>query len=57
MTPEDIKKLDPRIVLAMLNFSLLFSQYIEETDPQLWERGVDYAKSFVSVEGVDIEYR
>ena len=57
MTPEDIKKLDPRIVLAMLNFSLLFSQYIEETDPKLWERGVDYAKSFVYVEGVDIEYR
>lgn len=56
MTREDLEKLDPRIVLAMLNFNLLFSQYIQEIDLEMWKRGVDYAKSFTTIIGVDIRY-
>lgn len=56
MKPEDLEKLDPRIVLAMLNFGLLFSQYVDEIDHEIWERAVDYAKSFTTMDGIDIQY-
>lgn len=52
LTPDDIQK----ILKTYLELSRLFSEYVRESDPELWKRAVDYAKTFTEVEGVTLYY-
>lgn len=52
LTPDDIQK----ILKTYLELSRLFSEYVRESDPELWKRAVDYAKTFTKVEGVTLYY-
>lgn len=47
---------DDRLLKALLKFNKLFSGYIKENDPDLWNRAVDFAKDFTDVEGVTLYY-
>jgi hypothetical protein len=40
---------------AFINFTERFSDYVKETDPELWKRARDFAADYVDVPGVKIE--
>lgn len=40
---------------AFVNFTERFSDYVKETDPELWKRARDFAADYVDVPGVKIE--
>jgi len=52
LTPDDAEK----IFKTYLQLSKLFSEYVRESDPELWKRAVDYAKTFTNVDGVTLYY-
>jgi len=43
---EEEDLIDYRIVNALFELSVRFSQYVMEVDPELWKRGMDYAKTY-----------
>lgn len=54
---EDITSQDAEKILdAYLQLSKYFSEYVRETDPVLWKRAVDYAKTFTQVDGITLHY-
>jgi hypothetical protein len=46
--------MDPRLAKAMIIFGLKFAEYTKEMDIDLWNRAIDYAKTFTKVDGVEI---
>ena len=40
---------------AFVNFTERFSDYVKETDPELWKRARDFAADYIDVPGVKIE--
>jgi hypothetical protein len=54
--PDDLS--DEHINLiskAFVNFTERFSDYVKETDIELWKRARDYAADYVDVPGIKIE--
>jgi hypothetical protein len=47
---------EDKILKALLKFNKLFSEYVKENDPDLWDRAVDFAKDFTDVNGVTLNY-
>tara|TARA_R100001015_G_C4611804_1_gene167247 strand:+ start:912 stop:1100 length:189 start_codon:yes stop_codon:yes gene_type:complete len=47
---------EEKLLKALLKFNKLFSQYVKENDPELWDRAVDFAKDFTDVDGVTLYY-
>jgi len=41
-----------RLVRAYLTFTSRFSEYIREVDESLWNKAIDYAKDYTTVDGV-----
>ena len=41
---------------AVFEFSTHYAEYVKEMDESLHERAVDYAKTFIDVEGVEFTY-
>lgn len=54
MMEEDIP--DDVFLEATIQFANHFSDYIKENNFGLWERAVDYAKSYTELEDFDIFY-
>lgn len=40
---------------AFVNFTERFSEYVKESDPDLWKKARDYAADYIDVPGVKIE--
>ena len=38
---------------ALIEFGFKFSEYVQEVNPELWKRAIDYAVTFTKVEGVE----
>tara|TARA_R110002020_G_scaffold281121_2_gene496837 strand:- start:10149 stop:10337 length:189 start_codon:yes stop_codon:yes gene_type:complete len=47
---------EEKLLKALLKFNKLFSEYVKENDPDLWDRAVDFAKDFTDVNGVTLNY-
>lgn len=47
-----------KIIEAFLTFTTLFSKYIKESDPALFKKAVDYAKTYTEedVSGIILNY-
>jgi len=56
MEDIDIRDMDPRLAKAMIIFGLKFAEYVKEIDRDLWNRSIDYAKTYTKVEGIEINY-
>tara|TARA_B100000900_G_C20593462_1_gene722455 strand:+ start:2085 stop:2351 length:267 start_codon:yes stop_codon:yes gene_type:complete len=41
-----------RLVKAYLTFTSRFSEYIREVDESLWNKAIDFAKDYTTVDGV-----
>ncbi len=54
MDDIDMNDMDPRLAKAMIIFGLKFAEYTKEMDIDLWNRAIDYAKTFTKVDGVEI---
>jgi len=54
MDEIDMNDMDPRLAKAMIVFGLKFAEYTKEMDIDLWNRAIDYAKTFTKVDGVEI---
>lgn len=54
MDEIDMSDMDPRLAKAMIIFGLKFAEYTKEMDIDLWNRAIDYAKTFTKVDGVEI---
>lgn len=57
MKPEDYENYEQNVLQAIMEFNTLFSDYIKQMDPYLWERAVDYAKDFAKSGNVSLNYR
>jgi hypothetical protein len=49
---EDEKHESRLLVRAYLTFTSRFSEYIREVDESLWNKAIDYAKDYTTVDGV-----
>ena len=47
---------EEKLLKALLKFNKIFSEYVKENDPDLWDRAVDFAKDFTDVNGVTLNY-
>jgi hypothetical protein len=56
MDEIDMNDMDPRLAKAMIVFGLKFAEYTKEMDIDLWNRAIDYAKTFTKVDGVEINF-
>ena len=56
MEDIDIRDMDPQLTKAMIIFGLKFAEYVKEIDRDLWDRSIDYAKTYTKVEGIEINY-
>ena len=56
MKPEDYENYEQNVLQAVMEFNTLFSDYIKQMDPDLWERAVDYAKDFAKSGNVSFNY-
>jgi hypothetical protein len=56
MKPEDYENYEQNVLQAIMEFNTLFSDYIKQMDPELWERAVDYAKDFAKSGNVSFNY-
>ena len=56
MKPEDYDNYEQNVLQAIMEFNTLFSDYIKQMDPNLWERAVDYAKDFAKSGNVSFNY-
>lgn len=52
----EISKEDYILMTGVIEFHFKFSEYIRETDKELFFRAVDYAKTFTEVEGMNFNY-
>ena len=44
---------DYLVTRAVAEFGLKFAEYVNELDPELWRRALDYAKHYTKVEGIE----
>jgi hypothetical protein len=44
---------DYLVTRAVAEFGLKFAEYVNEMDPELWRRALDYAKHYTKVEGIE----
>ena len=52
----EISKKDFILMTGVIEFHFKFSEYIRETDSDLFFRAIDYAKTFTEVEGMEFNY-
>jgi hypothetical protein len=52
----EISKQDYLLMTGVIEFHSKFSEYIRETDEELFFRAVDYAKTFTNVPGMEFGY-
>ncbi len=38
----------------MFEFSTHYAEYVKEMDEEMWNRAIDYSKTFTKVDGVEI---
>jgi hypothetical protein len=54
--PEELSEEHLNLISrAFVNFTERFSDYVKETDPELWKRARDFAADYVDVPGVRID--
>jgi hypothetical protein len=56
MKPEDYENYEQNVLQAIMEFNTLFSDYIKQMDPNLWERAVDYAEDFAKSGNISFNY-
>lgn len=56
MKEEDYEKYQNDMIHACLQFNMLFSEYVKEMNPDLWQRGVNYAKDYAASGSVSFVY-
>lgn len=56
MKPEDYDRYEQNVVEAVIQFNSYFSEYVKQMDEDLWNRAVDYAKSFAKSGVVSFNY-
>lgn len=44
---------DYLVTRAVAEFGLKFAEYVNEMDPELWRRALDYAKHYTKVDGIE----
>ena len=44
---------DYLVTRAVAEFGLKFAEYVNEMNPELWRRALDYAKHYTKVEGIE----
>lgn len=54
--PEDLSEEHITLISkAFINFTERFSDYVKDTDPELWKRARDFAADYIDVPGIKIE--
>jgi hypothetical protein len=56
MKPEDYDNYEQNVIEAIIQFNSYFSEYVKQMDEDLWNRAVDYAKSFAQSGVVSFNY-
>jgi hypothetical protein len=56
MKPEDYDRYEQNVIEAVMQFNTYFSEYVKQMDEELWNRAVDYAKSFAKSGVVSFNY-
>lgn len=56
MKPEDYDNYEQNVIEAIIQFNGYFSEYVKQMDEDLWNRAVDYAKSFAQSGVVSFNY-
>ena len=56
MKPEDYENYSDNLVNAIMTFNGLFSDYVKQMDPDIWQRAVDYAKDYARSGNVSFNY-
>lgn len=56
MKPEDYENYEQNMLQAIMEFNTLFSDYIKQMNPDLWNRAVDYAKDYAKSGNVVFNY-
>lgn len=44
---------DYLVTRAVAEFGLKFAEYVNEMNPELWRRALDYAKHYTKVDGIE----
>jgi len=47
---------DYLVTRAVAEFGLKFAEYVNEMNPDLWTRALDYAKHYTKVDGIEFRY-
>lgn len=56
MKEEDYQRYEQNVLDAIMKFQHLFSDYIKQMNPELWDRAVDYAKDYSTSGNVTLSY-
>ena len=56
MKPEDYENYSDNLVNAIMTFNGLFSDYVKQMNPDMWQRAVDYAKDYAKSGNVSFNY-
>lgn len=51
-----ISNKDYSLLMGIAEFHFKFAEYVRESDPNMFYRAIDYARSYTSVDGVSFEY-
>jgi len=46
---------DYLLTRAVAEFGLKFAEYVNEMNPDLWRRAIDYAKHYTKVDGIEFK--